>query len=129
MIPAKFEIKLIAPCGFNCGICKAHLRPHNPCHGCNYNGQEKPKTRSQCRLRLCRKRTGQFCCHCGDFPCALLKRLANRYRARYGMSEIENLVAIRDKGIRSFVKGENRKWISEKGILCVQDRKYYQKQT
>ena len=125
MKQAKFEIKLIAPCGINCGICKAHLRAHNPCHGCNFNGQEKPKTRAQCRLRLCDKRKGHYCCHCAEFPCALLNRLDKRYRTRYGMSEIENLVAIRDQGIRRFVEEESRKWISDKGILCVHNRKYY----
>jgi len=43
------------------------------------------------------------------------------------MSEIENLVYIRDKGIEKFLDRERRKWISEKGVLCVHDRKYYSK--
>jgi len=120
----KFKTKLIAPCGMNCGICRAHLRPKDPCPGCRFRG-EKPKTRSRCRIKLCGKRNGRFCCDCRDFPCALLKRLDERYRRRYGMSEIDNLVSIREKGVKRFAEEEGRKWISRRGILCVQDRRYY----
>jgi len=121
----KFSYKLIAPCGINCGICKAHLRKNSPCHGCNYVAQNRPKTREHCRLRLCEKRKGKFCCNCTEFPCDLLKRLDNRYRTRYGMSEIENLNFIRENGIKKFIEEEHKKWISNKGILCVHDKKYY----
>ncbi len=116
---------LIAPCGMNCGICKAHLRPHNPCHGCNNAELNKPKTRLYCRLRVCEKRTGAFCYDCAEFPCDHLTRLDLRYRTRYGMSEIANLEWIRENGIRSFLDKERKQWISEKGVLCVHDKKYY----
>jgi len=119
--------KLIAPCGMNCTICKAYLRQNNPCHGCNYVEPTQPKTIVNCRLRICTKRKGDFCYDCTDFPCERLKHLDHRYRTRYGMSEIENLVYIRDKGIEKFLDRERRKWISEKGVLCVHDRKYYSK--
>lgn len=42
------------------------------------------------------------------------------------MSEIENLEFIRDKGIEKFLEEERKKWISEKGVLCVHDKKYYE---
>lgn len=116
---------LIAPCGMNCAICKAYLREHNPCHGCNDAGQNKPETRVHCRLRLCDKRTGKFCCYCAEFPCDRLRHLDHRYRTRYGMSEIDNLEYIRDKGIRKFVESERRRWVREEGILCVHDKQYY----
>jgi len=45
------------------------------------------------------------------------------------MSEIENLEYIRDKGIEKFLEKETKRWISEKGILCVHDKKYYNKPT
>jgi len=121
----RFETKLIAPCGMNCGICGAHLRENNPCHGCNFNGQVKPKTRARCRIKLCGRRSGPYCCHCAVFPCELLKRLDERYRLNYGMSQIENLTAIRVKGISRFIEGENKRWISDGGILCVHDKKRY----
>ncbi len=116
---------LIAPCGMNCGICKAFLRQKNPCHGCNNAGLNKPKTRVYCRLRICGKRRGQYCCDCAEFPCDRLGRLDQRYRTRYGTSQIENLEIIRDNGIRKFVAAERRRWTSEKGSFCVHDRKYY----
>lgn len=124
-MPNKIRKNLIAPCGINCAICKAYLRPHNPCHGCRDAELNKPKTRVQCRLRVCDRRTGDFCYACADFPCQRLRHLDLRYRTRYGMSEIENLEYIRDNGIRRFMELERRKWLSEKGILCVHDRKHY----
>jgi hypothetical protein len=125
MNKSEFDSKIIAPCGMNCGICRAHLRPSNPCHGCHDVAQNRPKTREHCRLRLCEKRRGKFCCNCAEFPCDDLKRLDNRYRTRYGMSEIENLKYIRDNGITRFVEEEHKKWVSDRGVLCVHDRKYY----
>ncbi len=126
MNEAIFDHKIIAPCGMNCGICKAHLRQNNPCQGCNDAGLEKPKTRAQCQLRLCDKRKGTFCYDCAEFPCERLRRLDNRYRTRYDMSEIENLTYIRDNGMKKFVEEEHRKWVFDKGILCVHDKKYYE---
>ena len=119
------DYKLIAVCGMNCGICRAHLRQNNPCPGCNYPDKNKPKTRSQCKILLFYKRKGKFCCTCAEFPCDQLKRLDTRYRTKYGMSEIENLEYIRDNGIKKFIEAENKRWVSGKGILCVHDKKYY----
>ncbi len=116
---------LIAPCGMNCAICKAHLRQRNPCHGCNHVEQNKPKTRVLCRLRVCSKRKGKFCWDCAEFPCDRLRHLDRRYRTRYGMSQIENLERIRDKGIAKFLEEELQRWVCEEGVFCVHDRKYY----
>jgi hypothetical protein len=44
---------------------------------------------------------------------------------RYGMSEIENLEFIRDGGLRKFLEKERKRWICEKGIFCVHEKKYY----
>jgi hypothetical protein len=120
-----FDPKMIAPCGMNCSICKAHLRQSNPCNGCFYAERNLPKTRAKCKLRLCGKRKGRFCYSCKEFPCDRLKRLDDRYRMRYGMSEIENLKFIKDKGIEKFMGREQRRWSSGNKILCVHDRKYY----
>ena len=116
---------LIAPCGMNCGICKAYLREWNPCHGCTAADLNRPKTRVNCRLRVCDRRTGRFCFSCTDFPCDRLERLDRRYRARYGMSEIDNLLFIRDQGLAKFLDEELKRWVSDAGILCVHDRKRY----
>jgi Protein of unknown function (DUF3795) len=116
---------LIAPCGMNCAVCRAYLRPRNPCHGCRDAEQEKPKTIAQCYMRTCRERAGKFCFDCAAFPCEPLRHLDHRYRTKYGMSEIENLEYIRENGIRKFEERERRRWISEKGIFCVHDKQYY----
>ena len=121
----KITQRLIAPCGMNCAICKAYLRKKNPCHGCRDVERNNPKTRFQCRLRTCDRRKGNYCFSCQEFPCDRLKHLDLRYRMRYGMSEIENLEAIRKNGIRKFVASERSRWITDQGILCVHDRKRY----
>jgi hypothetical protein len=41
------------------------------------------------------------------------------------MSEIENLVSIRNNGIKRFIEGEYKRWVLDEGILCVHDKKYY----
>ena len=116
---------LIAPCGINCGICLAHLRQNNPCNGCNKAEENYPKTRVNCRLRICTERKGKYCFECDKFPCERLEHLDKRYREKYGMSEIENLKFIRDNGMDEFIKSERAEWQSDKGILCLNDRKYY----
>ncbi len=125
MTQATFDSKLIAPCGMNCAICKAHLREHNPCHGCNFTEKNRPKTRVKCPLRVCRKRTGRFCCPCPEFPCDRLRQLDRRYRMKYSMSQIENLEFIKAKGAERFVEKEGKRWFSKRGVLCVHDKKYY----
>jgi hypothetical protein len=117
--------RLIAPCGMNCGICMAYLREHNPCTGCRDTEQEKHKAIAQCFMRVCTRRTGKFCCHCPEFPCDRLRRLDKCYRTKYGMSEIENLEFIRKHGIRKFVASERKRWVSEKGVLCVHNKQHY----
>jgi hypothetical protein len=120
-----FDDWLIAPCGMNCGICRAHLRENRPCPGCRHVGPDQPKSRAFCRLKLCEKQKGPFCFSCEEFPCALLIRLDNRYVERYGMSEIANLEYIRDRGLNDFIAEEESRWISSDCVLCVHDRKYY----
>jgi hypothetical protein len=120
-----FNAHLIAPCGIHCGVCKAYLREKNRCNGCRNLQQNLRKSIAACRMRLCDKREGMFCSSCNEFPCAHLRHLDERYRKRYDMSEIEDLIAIRDNGVEKFLETEYAKWCSVKGILCVHDKKYY----
>ena len=115
---------LIAPCGINCGICLHHLRAENKCPGC-FAGRKVNGRCIKCGIKLCRERTGDYCFECQTFPCERLKRLDKRYREKHQMSEIENLEYIKNHGIEKFLESEEKKWISEKGTLCVHDRKYY----
>ncbi len=123
MEPSPFEPELIAPCGMNCGVCRAYLRSRNPCRGCGE--APLPKSRANCRMRLCENRTGRFCYDCVDFPCDRLKHLDRRYRARYGMSEIENLECIRDHGMERFLESERERWVADGCVFCVHDTNYY----
>ena len=52
----------------------------------------------------------RFCLECQDFPCKRLKSLDKRYRTKYHMSMIENLIFIRDYGLAKFLKREEEKW-------------------
>ena len=119
-----FSKNLIAPCGMNCGVCQAYLRSENKCPGC-FAGRKVGGRLIKCGRRLCKKRKGKFCFECDEFPCDSIKRLDERYCAKYGMSEIENLQFIRDNGIEKFLAQQEKKYISEKGVLCVHDRKNY----
>lgn len=119
------KLALIAPCGMNCGVCRAHLRLRDPCPGCRNLGQDAARTRVRCKLRQCDRRKGKFCFACESFPCSRLKQLDARYRKKYGMSEIDNLLVIRDHGIRQFLAQQRALWCSEQGTFCVHDRKYY----
>ncbi len=117
------KIGLIAPCGMNCGICLAYLRDKNNCSGCRAINKGKPVTRVNCRIKNCsllRDKTG-YCFQCCSFPCDKLKHLDIRYRTKYNMSMIENLVYIENKGIEKFIKKEAKRWRCPEcgGTICV----------
>jgi hypothetical protein len=120
----KITSNLIAPCGMNCGLCLSYLRSENKCPGC-FTGRKVNKVCIKCAIKLCKDRHGDYCFNCDQFPCERLKRLDKRYREKYGMSEIENLTFIRDKGISKFIENERKRWESSNGILCVHDKKHY----
>lgn len=102
-----FRTTLIAPCGMNCAICSAFLREKNRCGGC----YEPDRLCSiNCTISACERVRGRYHHTCGDFPCRRLKQLDKRYRTKYGMSMIANLEAIREQGIRAFVRTERERW-------------------
>lgn len=65
-----------------------------------------------------------FCFECRLFPCARLKQLDKRYRTKYGMSMLENLAAIRDQGMETFLAGQAIRWTCPScgSLLCVHRR-------
>jgi hypothetical protein len=104
---------LIAPCGMNCGLCRAYLREKNACPGCRGDDSAKPKTRTTCRIKTCPELLqGKLthCSGCDRFPCDKLHHLDERYRTKYGMSMIGNLEQIKKSGIRHFVRSEKERW-------------------
>lgn len=117
---------LIAPCGMNCGLCisyqagKTDLNKkgfhRKTCEGCIPRGKN-------CVFMDC-SLLGQglvrFCFECEQFPCKRVKALDKRYRTRYHMSMIKNLVFIRDHGMEQFLVSEGAKWSCAEcgGVIC-----------
>ena len=118
---------LIAPCGMNCGICYAFLRKENKCPGCRKPDANKPVTRVRCKIKTCKffkKGKAKFCIECNEFPCKNLGKLDKRYREKYHMSMIENLEFIQSKGMKKFLKSQNKKYTCIcGGVVCVHDQK------
>jgi hypothetical protein len=105
--------ELIAPCGMNCRLCIAYTREKKACPGCRGDDSVKSKTRVICRIKNCEQLAqgkGRYCFSCDRFPCDRLNHLDERYRTRYGMSMIDNLVHIKKSGIRHFMKDEKERW-------------------
>jgi hypothetical protein len=120
----KFDKSLIAPCGMNCGTCMAYLREKNKCYGCRITFDDKLKTRVMCVIKNCsnlEKTTSKFCYDCKEFPCQRLKHIDKRYRTKYKTSFIENLLMIKDTGIRNFLvfESERRTCNNCGSTLCV----------
>jgi hypothetical protein len=107
----------------DCALCIGHLRVRKPCPGCNGDDAAKPGHCVACRIKLCdeRQEGRYFCFDCSRFPCARLRQLDKRYRAKYHMSMLENLERIRDAGLEAFVAAEQVRWVCEDcgAVLCV----------
>jgi hypothetical protein len=115
----RVNISHIAPCGMNCRLCIGYLRDKNKCDGCL---TPNTKCGRSCTLRFCDKRHGKYCDHsCPSFPCLRLRNLDKRYRAKYGMSMLDNLGQIEELGIRQFVRNENARWACPTcgELICV----------
>ena len=118
---------LIAPCGMNCRLCRAYIRDKTyikACPGCRGDDSVKSKSCVACRIKNCENIVQgrvRYCFSCEDFPCARLKHLDKRYRTRYGMSMIDNLVNIEKFGIRHFIRNERERWTCPEcgEIICV----------
>ncbi len=119
---------LIAPCGMNCRLCWGYIREKNTCPGCRKietQESQKSKCRTTCIIRNCEqiaKGKIKYCSDdCNRFPCTRLKNLDKRYRAKYGMSMINNLKMIDEFGIRHFIQNEKEKWICPEcgEMICV----------
>lgn len=119
---------MIAPCGMNCSLCIGHLREKKKCTGCLGHDRDKPEYCRSCKVVVCEKRKtlpSQMCYECPKFPlptsigyrtasgskaCARIKQLDKRYREKYGMSMIENLLYIKENGMDAFLAHEEKRW-------------------
>lgn len=128
----QFDMKLIAPCGMNCGICIAFF-------GYTMSGKRRKHACSSCwsRERLCAfikkecekvaSKQLHYCFECNDFPCEQLQQLDSRYRQRFGMSMIDNLKNIKENGMEKFLQEQEEKYKCPKcgGVICVHNGKCY----
>ena len=129
-----FPPELIAPCGMNCGICKAYIAythgvPRQRgrvtyCAGC------RPRAKNCYIKRNCKKLTSdqvQYCFECDAMPCEKLAHLDTRYRERYGMSMVENLKLLKTEGMNGLlrIQAERHKCPSCGDVMCVHDGKCY----
>jgi hypothetical protein len=105
----KMEEALVAPCGMNCNICSSHLRKKNPCPGCP---ERASVFKSKCVVINCEELKASesgYCYECKKFPCRRIRQIDERYR-KVGISNIENLETIRDKGMAYLLQKEKEKW-------------------
>jgi hypothetical protein len=116
----------IAPCGLNCGRCKARFRKKNPCPGCRaMTGAVRSSWFNVCLMRNCTERKKPHCGGCDVFPCVKLRNLDKRYRLKYGTAPIANLEFIHASGIRRFLAKEEAERCRGGCIHCMHDGKLY----
>lgn len=112
---------LIAPCGLNCSLCRAHMRERNRCPGCRGDDKNKSNACINCLIKNCKELAEcghRFCFSCTKFPCPGLLRLDARYRANYGLSVIANLKRIKED---EFLAAEKAKWTCPAcgAVICM----------
>jgi hypothetical protein len=134
-VAKEFTAELIAPCGINCGICKAYLAysrgvPYKKgevshCSGCLDRDKNCAFIKGDCDK--IRKKQIRFCYECADMPCMKLAKLDELYRARYGMSMVENQKVMREEGMDVFLKGQAEKYVCPScgDVVSVHDGKCY----
>ena len=128
----KFDAKMIAPCGINCGTCIAFFgytmsgkRRKHSCSGCCSRKNLCAFVKKKC-AKLANKQF-DYCFECDVFPCEVLKRLDSRYMEKYGMSLVENLKDIQRMGIDEYLVCEEERWRCHScgEVICVHDKKCY----
>lgn len=122
---AVISTTMLAPCGMNCSVCYAHLRPKKSCPGCRGHEDSQPAYCRRCSIRDCAlSRRIDFCFECPSFPCPAIKRMDKRYRLRYRVSMIENGLRIKAIGSKRFLLEEKQKWMCAQcgGVISLHDR-------
>lgn len=120
----EIPLELIAPCGMNCRLCMGYARDKKPCLGCWGDDASKAISCVKCRIKNCEGIAAgriRFCYDCEKFPCARLKQLDKRYRTKYSMSMIDNLLFIQEHGLQRFIENEAERWACGTcgQIVCV----------
>jgi hypothetical protein len=118
---------LIAPCGMNCALCLGYQRTRNHCPGCRGDDSAKMPSCLRCIIKSCavlNESKSGFCLDCPRYPCRRLRQLDKRYRTKYGMSMLENLAFIKERGLDAFLRHEATRWRCPScgQLLCVHRR-------
>jgi hypothetical protein len=136
MTQKSFSPELVAPCGMNCGVCKAYLayvhgvlRQRNKvthCAGCCPRAKNCYIKRG-CKTKKLTHGEIQSCSQCDVMPCEKLAHLDRRYRTRYGMSMVENLKTLKEKGMAEFLRLQAEKHTCPVcgDVVSVHDGKCY----
>jgi hypothetical protein len=131
----KFTVDLIAPCGMNCGVCKAYLAysrgvPRKKgqvshCTGCIARDKNCAFIKRDCEK--IRKKQMRFCYECPEMPCSRLAKIDELYRVRYGMSMVENQKFIKENGMDAFIKSQTERYLCPNcgDVVSVHDGKCY----
>ncbi len=116
------RLKLVAPCGIDCGICELYLSRNNqqlmdflvstgiskhvlPCDGCNNIGEKYPIINGKFATYECTIEKGiSYCSECNDFPCIKLAPTANRADVLPHNIKVYNLCIIKKDGIEKFTR-------------------------
>lgn len=130
-----FTPGLIAPCGMNCGLCKAYLAYSrgvpakkgevSHCTGCLARNKNCAFIKRDCEA--IRKKQIRFCYECSKMPCKNLAHIDEYYIARYGMSMVKNQKMIKEKGMSEFLKSQVEKYRCPScgDVISVHDGKCY----
>jgi hypothetical protein len=108
-----FERYHLAPCGINCGTCRAFLRTRKKCNGCMSAEGSEIQHCITCSIRNCEylKKAGSgFCFECDLFPCHRIIHIDERYRTRYKTGLIQNLRIINETGVKAYLLDEAKRW-------------------
>jgi hypothetical protein len=115
------RIKLVAPCGIDCGTCELHLCKDNqqlfsylvskgipqeklPCSGCRDIEGNCPVIGNQCASYTCiTEHNLEFCFDCRDFPCSKLNPSADRADVLPHNLKVFNLCTIQRDGVEGFI--------------------------
>jgi hypothetical protein len=131
----KFTADLIGPCGMNCGLCKAYLAYSrgvptqkgkvSHCSGCRARNKNCAFVKRDCPQKV--GKNLYSCSECPDVPCERLVKLDAHYQIRYGVSFVENLELIKEKGMEAFLKSQMEKYRCPScgDVVSVHDGKCY----
>lgn len=129
------ESSLIAPCGMYCALCSGYCAFINGvprkrgkiahCAGCRARNKQCAYLKGRCRP-LAEGRI-RYCFECKKFPCERLQHLDRRYRTRYDMSFIQNLIEIRDTGEAVLLRRLHKRFACERcgGLRSIHNNKCF----